>query len=244
MSNPKPIALDAYEQLADAYAAKVDTKPHNAYYERPATLSLLPDVSGCNVLDAGCGPGAYSEWLVRHGAHVVAVDASPRMIEHARQRVGPAASFHVADLQAGLPFLSAGFFDLVLAPLVMDCIPDWLSLFRRFDELLKPGGLLVFSTGHPSFEAAYYKTENYFATEQVRTVWKGFGPIVEVPSFRRPLSAVLNPLIGAGFELMEVREPVPTEAFQKADPVKYEKLLRHPAFLCIKARKHSAADVR
>ncbi len=35
----KPIALDAYETLAAAYAAAVDTKPHNAYYERPATLS-------------------------------------------------------------------------------------------------------------------------------------------------------------------------------------------------------------
>jgi hypothetical protein len=35
----KPIALDAYEALAEAYAAVIDTKPHNAYYERPATLS-------------------------------------------------------------------------------------------------------------------------------------------------------------------------------------------------------------
>ncbi|WP_279387450.1 hypothetical protein [Rubrobacter taiwanensis] len=30
-------------------------------YERPATLSLLPDVAGKRVLDAGCGPGVYSE---------------------------------------------------------------------------------------------------------------------------------------------------------------------------------------
>jgi 2-polyprenyl-3-methyl-5-hydroxy-6-metoxy-1,4-benzoquinol methylase len=67
----KPLALEAYEQLAEAYAARVDTKPHNAYYERPATLSLLPDVTGSTVLDAGCGPGAYTGWLVQHGARVV-----------------------------------------------------------------------------------------------------------------------------------------------------------------------------
>ena len=38
----KPIAQDAYDELAEAYAAMVDTKPHNAYYERPATLSFYP----------------------------------------------------------------------------------------------------------------------------------------------------------------------------------------------------------
>jgi ubiquinone/menaquinone biosynthesis C-methylase UbiE len=60
----KPIALDAYETLAAAYAAVIDTKPHNAYYERPATLSLMPEVKGKRVLDAGCGTGVYSEWLI------------------------------------------------------------------------------------------------------------------------------------------------------------------------------------
>jgi 2-polyprenyl-3-methyl-5-hydroxy-6-metoxy-1,4-benzoquinol methylase len=63
----KPVALDAYDALAESYAALVDTKPHNAYYERPATLSLLPDVRGKRVLDAGCGPGVYSEWLASRG---------------------------------------------------------------------------------------------------------------------------------------------------------------------------------
>lgn len=63
----KPIALAAYETLAERYAALVDTKAANAYYERPSTLSLLPDVRGKRVLDAGCGPGSYSEWLVALG---------------------------------------------------------------------------------------------------------------------------------------------------------------------------------
>ncbi len=38
----KPIAHDAYERLADAYAEMIETKPHNAHLERPAILSLLP----------------------------------------------------------------------------------------------------------------------------------------------------------------------------------------------------------
>ena len=39
--NEKPLALEAYEQIAEAYAERVDTKAHNAYYARPAILSLL-----------------------------------------------------------------------------------------------------------------------------------------------------------------------------------------------------------
>jgi 2-polyprenyl-3-methyl-5-hydroxy-6-metoxy-1,4-benzoquinol methylase len=70
------ISNDAYDVLADAYAAQADTKPHNAYYERPATMSLIEEVDGRNILDAGCGPGVYSKWLLDRGAQVVAIDAN------------------------------------------------------------------------------------------------------------------------------------------------------------------------
>src|SRR5262245_24712171 len=103
--NDKPIALDAYEKLAEAYAAAIDTKPHNAYYDRPATLSLMPDVAGKRVLGAGCGPGVYSEWLLKHGAEVVALDASPTMIELAKRRVGDGGQIMQADLSQPLTFL-------------------------------------------------------------------------------------------------------------------------------------------
>src|SRR4028118_308387 len=94
----KPIALEAYEALAEAFAAAVETKPHNAFYERPATLSLLPDVAGKRILDAGCGPGIYSEWLAKNGAKVVAVDASPKMFELAKRKLGNAVEVRIADL--------------------------------------------------------------------------------------------------------------------------------------------------
>ena len=35
-----PIAFQAWETLAEAYSSQVETKAHNALYERPATLSL------------------------------------------------------------------------------------------------------------------------------------------------------------------------------------------------------------
>ncbi|WP_253199453.1 hypothetical protein [Clostridium tagluense] len=41
--NKDSVSLESYEEMAEYYFKYVDIKPFNAYYERPATLSLLPD---------------------------------------------------------------------------------------------------------------------------------------------------------------------------------------------------------
>ena len=233
-----PVAQEAYNQLADDYAARIDSKAHNAFYDRPAVLSLLPDVTGKRVLDAGCGPGAYAEWLLDHGAQVVAVDANEKMLAHARERTGDRAEFHLANLNAPLDFLANASFDLVICPLVLDYIRDWTPLFREFHRLLRPGGVLVFSHGHPASEFFhYYADGNYHEVEQVSWEWTGFGTVVTMPSYRRPLAAVFNPLIDAGFVLDRVLEPRPIEAFREADREHYDQLMRQPGFLCIRAVK-------
>ena len=234
----KPIAQEAYDELAEAYAAMVDTKPHNAYYERPATLSLLPEVKGRRVLDAGCGPGAYAEWLVEHGAEVVALDANEKMVRLARQRLGSKAQVLLANLEQPLDFLADGSFDVVVSPLVMDYIRDWESAFREFHRVLRAGGCLVFSMEHPYSKYDYHRqTSNYYAVELVEFTWRGFGKPVRVPSYRRPMSAVTNPLVRAGFILEQILEPLPTQEFKEDEPEDYEKLIRSPGFMCIRAVK-------
>jgi SAM-dependent methyltransferase len=234
----KPVALDAYETLAAAYAAAVDTKPHNAYYERPATLSLMPEVKGRRVFDAGCGPGVYSEWLIARGAEIVAVDASPKMVELAKQRLGAATDVRRADLSKPLDFLHDSSFDVVLSPLVLDYIEDWHSTFAEFYRVLRPGGHFVFSITHPLFDYIYFKSSNYFETELVGVEWRGFDSApVYMPSFRRSLDAMFSPLVEAGFCLERILEPKPTDEFKKADPKHYEELSQKPCFLCVRARK-------
>jgi hypothetical protein len=60
---------------------------------------------------------------------------------------------------------------------------------------------------------------------------------VSVPSYRRPLSEVINPLIQAGFILDRILEPLPTAEFKEKDPQDYEELMRNPGFMCIRAIK-------
>ena len=233
----KPIALDAYEALAEAYAARIDTKPHNAYYERPATLSLLPDVKGKRVLDAGCGPGVYAEWLADHGAEVVAFDVSAKMIRLAKQRLGAKAKVLQADLGQPLDFLKDSSFDLVLSALALDYVRDWDKTFKEFYRVLRQPGRLVFSISHPFAEFILHGAGSYFETELVDSEWTGFGTPVRVPSYRRPLGAMINPLLEAGFVLERILEPIPTERFKQEAPLYYEELSRRPGFLCARAVK-------
>jgi SAM-dependent methyltransferase len=240
MNEPKkkPIAQEAYDIMAESYAAKVDTKPHNAYYERPATLSLLPDVMGKRVLDAGCGPGVYSKWLVDHGAEVLALDANENMVRLARERLGDRVQVIHADLEQPLDFLAECSFDIVVSPLVMDYIMNWDMLFQQFHRVLREQGHLIFSMEHPYVK--YYdhcQNGNYHKIELVEYDWYGFDHVVRVPSYRRSLSAVINPLIKAGFILEQILEPLPTEQFKQFDPEGYEELMRSPGFMCVRAVK-------
>lgn len=230
------IAYDAYEKLADAYAERIDTKPHNAYLERPTTLSLLPDVEGKRVLDAGCGPGVYAEWLVEHGAEVVAVDASPKMIGHARERLGDSVELRLHDLREPLGFLGDCSVDLVLASLAMDYIEDWAPVFREFRRVLREGSAFVFSAGHPFIDFFLKdEVEDYFRTEEVEMWWSGFGVRVLMPSYRRPLGAIFDALHEAGFLVERVLEARPTLEYKEADPEGYEVVSKRPSFICIKA---------
>ena len=232
--------LDAWEQLADAYAARVESKAHNALYERPATLSLLPPVNGKRVLDAGCGPGIYAQWIVEHGAEVVGIDLSPRMVGLAAERVRGNARFHVADFGRPLDFLEPGTFDLVVSSLALDFVEDWGPAFQEFFRLLRPSGHFVFSVNHPSDDFYdHHPDGNYFHVEPMEASF--FGRPVSVPYFRRPLSAILDPLLDAGFALDRLLEPQPLEGFEEQDPEDYEKLMRRPGFICLRASKGPAA---
>jgi ubiquinone/menaquinone biosynthesis C-methylase UbiE len=238
MAKKEPVAQDAYNELAEEYAARIDTKPHNAYYERPATISLMPDVNEKHVLDVGCGPGFYAEWLVKHGAHVIAFDANPKMVKLARQRLGESAEVVQANLENPLDFLEDASFDMVVAPLVLDYVEDWEAAFREFHRVLTAGGCLVFSMEHPYIKFfAFRETSNYHEVELVKYTWRGFGKPVIVPSYRRPLSAVVNPLLRVGFILDQILEPLPTAEFKEKAPQDYEELMHSPGFMCVRALK-------
>lgn len=230
-----------YDNIADAYASRVDAAPYNALYERPAMLALLPDLSGARVLDAGTGAGWYAAELARRGALVTAIDGSAAMIEHARARFASGSlteltgqvDLRVADLEQPLSFASDSSYDGIVSSLVLHYLREWVPTLREFRRILKPNGWLLFSTVHPAAESIQRATHRYLEVEPVDDYWKWLG---NVRYYRRSFSAIINAVTEAGLTVKKVVEPLPTEEFRKVESKSYEHLLKQPEFLIICAR--------
>jgi SAM-dependent methyltransferase len=186
-----------------------------------------------DVLDAGCGPGITTGHLLAVGADVTGIDVSPKMLAHARERVNN-ADFLRCDFGEPLPFESNRF-DLVYSSLAFDYVGDWDSLFSELARVLRLEGTLVFSCGHPVADTLYFDPENYFETERVSDEWTSFVDPVEVPTYRRPLAAMLNPLLNAAFRLDRIEEARPTAAFRDKDPETFARVSREPTVLSVRA---------
>lgn len=88
------------------------------------------------------------------------------------------------------------------------------------------GGLVVFSAGHSIADYHHFDPDDYFETEEVSAKWVRFGDSVEVPTYRRPLGATLNPILDAGFRLEQIAEAEPTDRFHEKDLDTYERVSR------------------
>ena len=233
-----------YDQIAAQYAAKVDSAPYNALYERPAMLALLPDLTGLRILDAGCGSGWYAARLLERGAILDAVDASAAMVDHARAKLEESgllqagrANLRVADLADPLPFEN-GVFDGVVSPLVLHYMKDWRPALRQMHRVLKPRGWIQISTHHPAADAERFQTRNYFATEHIVDEWDWVG---KVEFYRRSLTEIVASVVESGFVIDKLVEPVPTDEFRAEKPDSWERLMNQPEFLIVVAHKSESS---
>lgn len=223
----------SYHGKARKYAKTVDTKPWNACYERPAVISMLPPLTNAKVLDAGCASGWYAEYLIHQGAIVTALDFNREFVSLTRARIGGRARVFRADLAEPLDFLENSEFDTVVCPLVMHYVKDWLPTFREFHRILRPQGVLVLSTHHPFMDWKFFNRRDYFAVELLEDEWE----IGTVTFYCRPLTAMSRALESGGFFVERLLEPQPTEDFRRLDPKGYERHIKNPLFLVVRARK-------
>jgi SAM-dependent methyltransferase len=108
------------------------------------------DITGCQVLDIGCGLGAIDELLVtRFGAgSVLGIDIDPRLIAGMQRRIetaGLAERIKGQAVEGGpLPFAAASF-DVVFSKDSLVQIPDKGALFSDVIRVLRPGGHFIAS---------------------------------------------------------------------------------------------------
>jgi SAM-dependent methyltransferase len=174
-------------------------------------IQALPDLSGKEVVELGCGTGYFGAWLKRHGAsRVVGVDVTPAQLDTARrmnEEFGLDLEFRLENAEhTSLPDAS---FDLVFSEYGASIWCDsklWLTEAAR---LLRPAGELIFLRGStlqmlcgpdegPVGERLLRPQKGLYRLE-----WFGDDPGVEFHPSSSELFALLRE---NGFELLDFRE--------------------------------------
>ncbi len=108
------------------------------------------------VLDAGCGSGRTTAMLLERlpRGHVVAVDQSLAMVEHAREALPERATVFRADLTE---LVLDEPVDAVFSSAVFHWIADHERLFARLHAALRPGGRLVAQCGGEGNVARFHE---------------------------------------------------------------------------------------
>lgn len=179
-------------------------------------LHVLPNVTGLDVIELGCGTAYVGSWLARRGAKVVGIDVTPEQLATARQfqaEFGLDFPLVLADAEA-VPFAD-GTFDLAISEYGASIWADPYRWIPEAARLLRPGGRLIFLVDGTIFmlcspEGEYdaatgLLVRDYFGLHRID--WPGTLPSVE---FHLGYGDWIRLLRASGFEiedLVEVRAP-------------------------------------
>ena len=145
---PAPDAISFHDSLAPIWEKGYDSDTFSIRLH--VLSSLIP--KRCleqRWLDAGCGTGTLSRWLVHErGFSVVAIDGSEQMLQRASQAKG--LEYRRADVvDTHLPDCS---FDGVLCSSVLEYLSSVERALREFWRVLRPGGTLIASVPNASLK--------------------------------------------------------------------------------------------
>jgi ubiquinone/menaquinone biosynthesis C-methylase UbiE len=115
------------------------------------------DIRGCKrILDAGCGNGRYSKFLLSEAdsdASLTGFDYSQQMLHRARKRLQHQRVTHVAADLTRLPYPD-GCFDAVVCGWVLEHLPDPRPGLRELARVMRPDGKLLLLSTEDTFTGA------------------------------------------------------------------------------------------
>ncbi|ASK63819.1 SAM-dependent methyltransferase [Virgibacillus phasianinus] len=214
--------------------------------EWPVLKALIPDLRNKNVLDLGCGFGWHCRYArAEQASSVVGVDISEKMLQKARKNTDDPLISYIRMPIEDINFLDSQF-DVVISSLAFHYIRPFAAICKKVFDYLTPGGKFVFSVEHPIFTSRdeqdwYYDNQgnrlhwpvDNYQTEGVRDTRFLTENVVK---YHRTISTYINDLIGLGFSISAVKEPMPSEEMVKSVPEMKDEN-RRPMFLIILAEK-------
>lgn len=219
----------------------------NNLFEIPALLSMMPSLEGKRVLDLGCGFGEHCKMFVESGADkVVGIDISRKMLEIARKE-----NSNPKIVYLNMPMEDIGqleeTFDVVVSSLALHYVEDFSGVAANVHKLLVKNGVFLFSQEHPLVtchsggdrwtrddrgEKIHVNLANYGIEGEREARWF----VDNVKVYHRTFSSIVNTLIGTGFTIEQIIEPLPSRELLQTYP-DYKDLLHKPDFLLLKVKK-------
>ncbi|GKV56140.1 hypothetical protein NCCP2222_20870 [Sporosarcina sp. NCCP-2222] len=209
-------------------------------------LHLLGDVSGCKVLDIGCGSGHSLLYMGERGAaELWGVDLSKTQIETARNVLADmTAPVHLFESPMEKdPGLPDNYFDIVYSIFALGWTTDLQATIQNVHRYLKTGGTFIFSWEHPLHSRARLADGSLHFDKSYHEEGPYDHEAWHAPAIMQQLkvSTYINTLADHGFQIEKIIEDV---ALTEEDREKhenrwysYEKATKLPTTLIIKCKK-------
>ncbi|MEA2333331.1 MAG: hypothetical protein QOH58_3469 [Thermoleophilaceae bacterium] len=163
--------------------------------EQPVMRALMDGLPDGPVLDAGCGTGRHTAYLVEAGREVVGVDPVEAMLDQARKKL-PSVDLRKGDLES-LP-VEDGSFDSVICGLAFSHLPEIGPAIAELARVLRPGGRAIISAPHPFITAVLGWRAPVIDAE---------GNGSEMPEYEHLHGEYIAEFVRAGFTVLQCIEP-------------------------------------
>lgn len=217
--------LKQYNHFAETYceASCTGNYDSNSAYFRFFDFPL----EGKRVLDLGTGSGIDLERIFKRRAFIFGIDASEEMVRISSER-NPDSEIRVGYFE-DIPFPESGF-DVVMSKWAFQTSPYIDPIFHEVARVLKPGGIFVYLSGHPTrqFLEKKKKGKDYFQKEIVESVF--FQGRINAREPSHTLNEYFSPTFFKYFLLEAYEEGFDSDA-ERVDGDIY------PSFFIIKARR-------
>jgi SAM-dependent methyltransferase len=233
---------DDYQREHGRALAREDALAWGLWRIPERELGVLGDVRGKSVLELGSGAAQWSITLRARGARPVALDVSHRQLLHAR-RGAAAKRRRVPLVQAAaerLPFAD-GSFDVVFCDYGGMSFADPALTVPEAARVLRPGGLLAFSTTTP-FLFVCWPNDSHSVTRRLHSSYfgmrRGVWPADDTVDYQLPYGEWIRLFVRNGLaveDLIEIRPPEGARSSFPGRPLSWAR--RWPAEMIWKVRK-------
>jgi len=156
--NADPAELAKFSELAHRWwDTESEFRPlHQINPLRLGWIEGMVPLQGKRVLDVGCGGGILADAMARRGAQVLGIDLATRALRVAQLHALEASTPNIAYREVSVEALAAeqpATYDVVTCMEMLEHVPDPASVVRACATLVKPGGMVFFSTIHRSAKA-------------------------------------------------------------------------------------------